>query len=101
MDINDTVLIRATIFDTPDPEADEPNDRFYTLAIDGTASSGGRELVAVYERDINKVTVESDPLDELYTQFAGAYLDGAPSNDLVQILDNFLTARGYPTVLCT
>jgi hypothetical protein len=56
MDIDDKVTIRATVFSTPDPECDDPEDRFYTLAIEPVASvSHGRELVSVYERDVDKV----------------------------------------------
>lgn len=53
---DDHVLIRATVFDTPDQESDKPIDRFYTFAIEPVASAeSGRELVSVYERDVDKV----------------------------------------------
>lgn len=40
-----------------------------------------------------------DPLAELRAEFLEADEDGASSNDITQLLDDFLTKRGYPTVL--
>jgi hypothetical protein len=41
----------------------------------------------------------TDVLQALRVEFAEAHADGASSNDIVQLLDDFLTARGLPTVL--
>lgn len=40
-----------------------------------------------------------DPLATLHAEFAEAMTGDASSNDVVQLLDDFLTKRGYPTVL--
>ncbi|RKR92686.1 hypothetical protein BDK92_7164 [Micromonospora pisi] len=42
---------------------------------------------------------QTNPLDDLYREFLEADDDGASSNDIAQMLDDFLTKRGYPTVL--
>jgi hypothetical protein len=42
---------------------------------------------------------ERDILAELRAGFAEAHADGASSNDIVQLLDDFLTKHGQPTVL--
>lgn len=40
-----------------------------------------------------------NPLDELHRQFAEEDNNGASSSDITQMLDDFLTERGYPTVI--
>lgn len=42
---------------------------------------------------------EDHPLTALHTEFVEAHRGGASSNDIAQLLDDYLTARGYPTVL--
>jgi hypothetical protein len=44
---------------------------------------------------------EQDILAEMRAQFATAHAGGASSNDIVQLLDDFLTSHGQPTVLYT
>lgn len=39
------------------------------------------------------------PIAELHTDFAEAHADGASSNDIAQLLDDWLVAQGLPTVL--
>jgi hypothetical protein len=40
-----------------------------------------------------------NPLDELHRQFVEEDNGGASSSDITQMLDDFLTERGYPTVI--
>lgn len=41
----------------------------------------------------------ANALQELHAEFTEADHDGASSNDIVQILDDFLVKHGLPTVL--
>ena len=43
--------------------------------------------------------VSPDAVRELYSEFEEAHLDEASSNDIVQILDDWFTSHGYPTVI--
>jgi hypothetical protein len=43
--------------------------------------------------------VTTEAVLDLYAQFLEADRDGASSNDIVQILDDWFTANGFPTVL--
>lgn len=47
------VLVEAEVFDEPDPECDEPDDRFYVLAID--TGFENRELVSIRESYVREV----------------------------------------------
>lgn len=40
-----------------------------------------------------------DPIRALHAEFAEAHADGASSNDIAQLLDDWLVAQGLPTVL--
>ena len=42
---------------------------------------------------------DTDPLRALHAEFAEAMRDGASSNDIVQLLDDFLVKHGLPTIL--
>jgi hypothetical protein len=43
--------------------------------------------------------VTTEAVLDLYAQFLEAARDGASSNDMAQILDDWFTANGCPTVL--
>ena len=43
--------------------------------------------------------VTTEAVLDLYAQLLEADRDGASSNDIVQILDDWFTANGFPTVL--
>lgn len=43
--------------------------------------------------------VTTEAVLDLYAQFKEANQDGASSNDVVQILDDWFTANGFPTVI--
>lgn len=43
--------------------------------------------------------VTTEAVLDLYAQFLEADRDGASSNDIVQILDDWFVAQGFPTVI--
>lgn len=43
--------------------------------------------------------VTTEAVLDLYAQFAEEHEGGASSNDIVQMLDDWFTANGFPTVL--
>jgi hypothetical protein len=45
------------------------------------------------------VAAPADPIAELRAEFAEAHADGASSNDIAQLLDDWLVKHGQPTVL--
>jgi hypothetical protein len=52
------------------------------------------ELIAELEQHSERCA-----LAKLRAEFVEAHLNGASSNDIVQLLDDHLTGRGLPTVL--
>ena len=43
--------------------------------------------------------ITTEAVLDLYAQFLEADRDGASSNDVVQILDDWFVANGFPTVI--
>lgn len=43
--------------------------------------------------------VTTEAVLDLYAQFLEAGTDGSSSNDIVQILDDWFVAQGFPTVI--
>lgn len=43
--------------------------------------------------------VTTEAVLDLYSQFLEAVRDGASSNDMAQILDDWFTEQGFPTVI--
>jgi hypothetical protein len=67
---------------TPIPNAEDyPDEQGYQDAIDAYVAAGGDALMVLRE------------------EFAALNADDASSNDIVQWLDDWLVARGLPTVL--
>jgi DNA-binding IclR family transcriptional regulator len=58
-----------------------------------------RHLLHDMVRDGVLVADDSDAITELRAEFAEAHADGASSNDIVQLLDDWLVKHGQPTVL--
>lgn len=64
-------------------------------AIDGRYAMGVRQL----DDAARGAAAAGDPLAELHAAYTEWHDGDASSNDVDQALDDFLTKRGYPTVL--
>jgi hypothetical protein len=65
--------------------------------VDGNHTMGAGALAEAVVADLPNSG--DDVLLDLHAEFREAHADGASSNDIVQLLDDFLTQRGQPTVL--
>jgi methyl-accepting chemotaxis protein len=56
-------------------------------------------LMAEIRASLAAIADAVDPIAELRAEFAEAMADGASSNDIAQLLDDWLVKHGQPTVL--
>jgi hypothetical protein len=73
--------------------------QYRPLTDESEAVSGDGIVYADESEYIDNEDDESDPIAELRAEFAEAHADGASSNDIAQLLDDWLVKHGQPTVL--
>lgn len=79
---------------TPDQRAGEVADAAAEV-MNGTGGYGWHIISGATDDDIDL----TDPLQLLHQQLTEHHDSGASSNDLVQLVDDFFTARGYTSIL--
>jgi hypothetical protein len=63
-------------------------------------SVGTTDIDTLAERIADALSEHAlEPVAGLHAEFAEAHADGASSNDIVQLLDDWLVKHGQPTVL--
>jgi hypothetical protein len=67
--------------------------------MDGGHTMNAWGVAALAEAIVADLPSAQDAITELRAEFAEAHADGASSNDIAQLLDDWLVKHGRPTVL--